>query len=170
MSNRANIQAVIAHMEKVGRHSRYTYNPDKCALRKDAFQMTVGCALHHVMWTFEVVDEPLLTLRNDLRKFAAKAHYACKMFESSEFMQYLNDNFWDGAGKYFRQPSTDFTDMLNYLRHRANLSPAPAPESVPTLATPNDTVTITRGSITMQVPANDPKVKELLAYLAEKLV
>lgn len=169
MSNRANIQAVINHLEKVGRDSRYTYYSDKCAIRKDGLQKTVGCALHHVMWTFTSVDEPLLSIRNNLRKFAANVTYAAKMFETPEFNKYLNENFWEGADKYFRQPSTDFDDMLNYLRNRAKLAAAPVVvvlEDVPS----DDTVTLTYGFVTMQLPANDPKVKELLAYIAKKLV
>ena len=172
MSNRANIQAVIAHMEKVGRHSRYTYNADKCAVRKFDAKRTEGCAIHHVMWTFTVTDQPLLKLRNDMRKFAASVPYARMLFDSSEFKTYLDENFWNGAAAYFRQPSADFNDMLSHLRSHANVStPTPAkPEPVPepTLATP--TVTLTYGFITMQLPADDPKVKELLAYLADKLV
>lgn len=175
MSKRANIQAVIDHLEKVGRHSRYTYNANKCAVRKHDLERTDGCAIHHVMWTFTVTDQPLLKLRNDMREFAASTRNAYKLFDSSEFTTYLDENFWNGAAAYFRQPSADFNDMLNHLRNRADVStptpePEPEPAPAPTVATPNETVTLTYGFITMQLPANDPKVKELLAYLAEKLV
>lgn len=35
---------------------------------------------------------------------------------------------------------------------------------------PNDTITIQRGPMSITVDANDPKVKELLAYLSGMLV
>ncbi len=177
MSNRANIEAIIKHMEKVGRHSRYTYDQDKCSVRKRDDNRTEGCVIHHVMWTFSVTSEPLASIRKELLKYAADASYTHQLFSMQDFQTYLDNTFWIGASKWFRNPSVEFDDMMTHLRERLIIATAadetvdaptvaPAPEPVK----PNDTVTLTYGFITMQLPADDPKVKELLAYIAKKLV
>ncbi len=154
-----------------------SYDADWCAMNKASASEVSGCLVHHMLWSSFNTNKVLRQYASDLKKnFNLTKNSEIELsdlFYSRVFIDITDFYFGKGMGEYFKDPDVTIHEVITHLENVLAQSSLDVtdPKTVDGAeSVDNDTVTIQRGRVTLIVDANDPKVKELLAYLADKLV
>ena len=169
-----NIRSLIILANKIDNDS---YDGDWCATNKASALESPGCLVHHMLWspinTNKVLRQYASALKKNFNLTKNSEIELSDLFYNRVFIDITDFYFGKGMAEYFKYPDADINDVVTHLENvLAQLSAdVTDPKTVDGAeSVDNDTVTIQRGRVTLIVDANDPKVKELLAYLADKLV
>lgn len=170
-----NIRSLINLAKKI---SAVDYDAFGCAMNKASAAGTPGCLVHHMLWSSFNTNKVLRQYASDLKKnFNLTKNSdieAFELFDHRVFIDITDFYFGKGMAEYFECPDADINEVVAYLENV--LVQLGAVANDPTIVdkaesvVKDTTVTIQRGQLTIIVNANDPKVKELLAYLADQLV
>ena len=169
-----NIRSLINLAKKIDTDD---YDGDWCAMNKATADSNAGCLVHHMLWSPTNTNRVLRQYASDLKKnFNLTKNTSLELFDlfhDQTFISITDFYFGKGMAVYFTAPGDSLSQVIVDLNHMlVKLGAAnAAPREDDRRETPaNDTVTITRGAISVNIDANDPKVKELLAYLSGMLV